>query len=108
MMLHICCFSCVQVAKSTGPICLSYIFCMLRSSILSQFERIKLNYHLINSCVYDFSFAYGYFHSDPHQSSGQILASKFSPSGSLFAVCDDYKQLTVWENKTGWETVSTR
>ena len=63
---------------------------------------------LIDAGIYDCSFSYGYFHSDPHQSSGQILASKFSPSGSLFAVCDDYKQLTVWEKKTGWETVSSR
>ncbi len=47
--------------------------------------------------------------SDPqHTIEGQILASKFSPSGQYFAVCDDYKQLTVWEAKTEWKTSSTR
>ncbi|KAJ8051125.1 tRNA (guanine-N(7)-)-methyltransferase non-catalytic subunit WDR4 [Holothuria leucospilota] len=45
--------------------------------------------------------------SDPHAPRGQILAAKFSPSGNLFACCDDEKCLRLWKTSS-WELLSQR
>lgn len=38
----------------------------------------------------------------------QILAGAFSPNGSLLALCDDHKQLTLWETSSDWKCINQR
>ncbi|XP_033628731.1 tRNA (guanine-N(7)-)-methyltransferase non-catalytic subunit WDR4-like [Asterias rubens] len=46
--------------------------------------------------------------SDPsHFPTGRILASRFSPNGKYFALCDDFKTLSLY-SVDGWNLLSTR
>ncbi|XP_071955104.1 tRNA (guanine-N(7)-)-methyltransferase non-catalytic subunit wdr4-like [Antedon mediterranea] len=45
--------------------------------------------------------------NDGHSCSGVILAHSFSPSSRYYAVCDDFKQLSIFDTTT-WSKINTR
>ncbi|XP_033118587.1 tRNA (guanine-N(7)-)-methyltransferase non-catalytic subunit wdr4-like isoform X1 [Anneissia japonica] len=45
--------------------------------------------------------------NDGHSCSGNVLAHSFSPSSRYYAVCDDFKQLSIFDT-TNWSKLSVR
>ena len=76
--------------------------CFVNGKLRKVFNLLHLNLEL-------FTLLFSSRHAPADVGSDRILCGTFSQSGSLFAACDDYKQLTLWKSdQIQWTRQSIR